>query len=341
MSQQTPLQRKAVDAIMGVMEHYLEMRHQQVIRINPGAELCWEDICWQEMTRLRKTISMDKAYGPVRHHLAQLLLSDDRRKVNDLLQPKGQYSLLGEIVEEREALGKKTEGQLEVHDMRTLFRAIDPQTETIITLIQTYIWWDLPDAIIISRFDWKADRIEGFLQKGITDEMAAYYMELMGGEKKPSTDDVINYECRMLERTVNELRIREDEERGFSVIVRRDPTANDDPDRMIEVLAHQMGLLKNLEQGGELDDTLREKFARAMKVEAGQITPDKAADFLEDTIATNKKRLRDALNGKGSGELHNYKLRQLGELERRLKEIVGDRQYQKGDAPVADRPSSG
>ena len=331
---QTPLQRKAVDAIMSQMEHYLDMRCQQVTRINPDIERAWDDTVWQELVRLRTTISTDKAYGPVRLHLAELLISDDRRRVNDLLQSKGQYSLLGEIVEEADQASHKTEGQLEIHDMRTLYRAIDPKVEPLIQLVQTYIWWDLSDACLVARFNWKSDRIKHFVEKGITDEMASYYQELMGKERKPSAEGVVNYECRMLEKTLEEFRLRRDESRGFHVIVRRDPLPAENPDVLIEALASQMALLEKLRKGEELDASTLEQFAKAMHAEQEEVTPEKAAPFLEQTIKTNKKRLREALTHTPSGgEPHSMKNRQLHKLEKRFEEIVGDRDYKEEPKP--------
>jgi hypothetical protein len=333
---QTPLQKKAVDAIMNHMMYYLDRRFQQVVRINPGSEAAWEDICWQECTKLRRSLSLDKPYGPVRLHMAELLLSDDQKKIYDLLQPKGQYSLLGEIVEERESAGHKTEGQLEIHDMRTLFRAINPNVETLITLMQTYIWWDLPDAILVARFGWKSDRVRNFEEKGITEEMAAYYSALMGEERTPTADDVIAYECRMLDRTLAEFRLRRSEERGFRVIVRREPTPQEDPERLIEALAGQLGLQKMLQKGEGLDDNLREQFAKVMKSEPQDVTAERALPILTEMIGANRQRLKNALTGRGSGELYNLKLRQLRDLEKRFEEITHGKDYAaKGQVPVA------
>lgn len=328
MPPQTPLQKRAVEAIINKVQHYLDMRFQQVRRINPKVESIWEDLVWQQMATLRITISGDKAFGPIRFHVGELLLSDDQRRIRELYSSKSQNSLLGELVEEKEKDTHRTAGSLDIHDMRTLCHAIDPGLDKLVGLVQTYIWWDLEDAVDLARFEKKVGIIRAFEENGITEEMAEYYKELMQADRKPSAEDVITHECRMLARTVELFRARRQAEPGYQMIVRRESQAIENPDLLIEALASQMGMLKGLRGGKTLDESMAEQFAKAMNTESSRVNPERAVAFLESTIAANKKRLKGALLGTGTGSPYNVKQAQLEEMERRLAETVGNRKIE-------------
>ncbi len=333
---QTPLQKRATEAIMNKVNAYLDMRYQQVKRVNPKVESIWDDLTWQQTAQLRNSIAGDKAFGPVRFHVAELLLSDDQRRIRELFSLKSQNSLLGEIVEEKEKDVHRTSGTLEIHDMRTLYHAIDPGLDKLIGLIQTYIWWDLEDAAELARFEKKVGIIRAFEENGITEEMADYYKELMGSERKPSAEDVILFECRMLARTLDQFRQRRGTEQSYQVIIRRELSQAENPDLLIDAIASQSGMLKGIRSGKTIDDQLQVQFAKAMNCEPAAVSAERAQHFLETTINTNKKRLKNALGGTGSGAPFNVKRAQLDEMERRFTETVKDRKVEESSpTPVA------
>lgn len=318
------LQRKAIQLLYNRMQHYIDLRRQVVVRLNPKIESVWDDLCWQQLQKYHAVIATDKAWGPIRFVVAELLLSDEEKKIYELFNPKSQYSLLGELVDEKEGDAHRTAGILEVHDMRSMIRAIDPIFETMITLIQTFIWWDLPDAVLISRFEWKAERVIHFEQKGVTPEISRYYRNVMKLEDKmPDADDIIRYECERMKQTVKEFIGRRQTDRAHQVILLRETNQSEHPDMIIEATASQLNMLKNLKNGNGLDDAAKAKFAGAMNCPAEKVTQEGAMRFLETTVALNKKRLKSALSGAGSGEPYNAKDRQLEDLKKQLDKITG------------------
>ncbi len=318
---QTPAQKRAVEAIERKVQNYLDMRYEQVRRLNPKLETIWEDVCWQQMASLNLSLSNDKSFGPARYHVAETLLSNDLRKAADFFVPTAQVNLLGEIVEEREADTARTAGILEIHDMRSLFRAIDPSLERLVTLVQTFIWWDLPDAVDLARFDKKETVVKAIERDGLSPEAAAAYREPLGITKDATKEQALQYEGKLLQQTANSFRFRRTGEPGFRIIVAREQEGGDDPDVLIDMLHNQNSVLKGLRKGKPLDSQLAEQFARGLRCEPSEVTTELAIETLEKALTTNRRRLCDALTGKRSGAQYDYKLRQLRRLEERLKKL--------------------
>lgn len=315
------------------MQQYLDTRYQQLRRINQKAEAIWEDVTWQQLSSLRVTLEGEKAFGPVRFHVAETLVSDDARRIREFFSSKSQQCLLGEIVESKEGEGHKTHGAMEIHDMRTLFRSMDPHIESIVALVQTFIWWDLEDAADMARFEKKIGLIQVVEQSGLDEELTAYYREQMQVPDKPlSPEEVISHEVKALGRTVEGFRARRETDRGYQVIVARETTQVENPDLLIPALANQLNLFATLSNGSALDPGLAEQFGKAMGIPGAQVTNEKARTFLENTINGNKKRLRNALAGGGSGSPYNFKRRQLDDIERRYVEVRAGRGVEDANA---------
>ena len=318
---QTPAQKRAVEAILHQAQDYVDMRFEQVRRINPHIEAIWDDVSWQQMTGLRISLASDKSFGPVRCHVGETLLGDDLRRAAEFFNPNSQVNLLGEIIEEREKETARTAGVLEIHDMRSLFRAVEPTLERIVTLLQTFVWWDLNDAVDLARFDKKLNMALSLREKAITPEIAEYYKSLMGVEEKPDTYTAVTYELKMLEKTVESFRLRRSGDFGYRMIVMREKGHGDNVDTIIDAIASQNSLLKSLQGGSELEGSVRNQLAKAMNKDPNEVTPPAAMSFLESTVDKNKKRLKQSLLGQSSGPPYNCKARDLQELEAQLEEI--------------------
>ncbi len=319
------LQKKAVEAIIHQMQQYLDLRYQQVRRINSKVELVWEDVAWQQMANLRKVLEGEKVHGPERLHVGETLLSDKKKRVQEFFMNKSQNCLLGEIVEEKETEGHRTHGAMEIHDMRSLFRAIDPNLESIVSMIQTFIWWDLLDAVDVARFQKKLGIFKVIESGDIPAEMIGYYQHELHSETPPSHEDILNHEAQMMADTVTSFKQRRAEEKPHKIIVAREMTQVDNPDQLVNALASQTTVLTSLKNGTPIDESMRGQFAQVLNVPEDQVTPEAAKTFLQNTIATNKKRLRNALFGVGSGLPYNFKQRQLEEIEKKFHEVVGNR----------------
>lgn len=333
---QTAMQRKAVDSIVAKITQYLDWRYQNVRRMNPKFENVWEDLTWQQLQALRNTLSGDKAFGPVRLHIAEILLGDDFRRVKDMIGIGGppQLSLLNEVVEQKDEHGKKGHGQLDINDMRSLYGAIDSSLQSLVQVIQAYIWWDLEDACDFARFDKKAGFIQAFEANGITPEMADFYAEQMKAtsNKKPNAEDVIVYELKNLKRTLDNYRSRRNVEPGYQMIIRREQSPAENADMLIEAMAGQANWLKTLKRGGSLSEAHIDQFAKAMNTEPGLVSAEKAIAFLEGTYDANRKRLKAALSGGGTGQPFNAKRAQLEEYEKKFAELLKDRKLEETQA---------
>lgn len=322
---QTANQSRSVEAILAKAQEYMDHRFRQVARVNPKIEAVWDDLSWQQLMRLRFTISQEKAFGAQRFHVAETLLTDDFSKIREFFSTKSQVSLQAEIVESKELEGQKTTGMMEIHDMRTLCKAIDPDLEATATLIQTFMWWDLQDAVDLARADRKASTIATLEKHELTDAMKEHYQKLMGTEDKVDNEAAILYECRMFTRTVERFRLRLAEQPGYQMIVAREAGANEDSDKIIEAIASQNQFLRSIRAGGDIDNNTREQFSKALKCEPDEVTNERAAGFLEQTIQGNKERLRRLMLTGGSGKNFALKHHQMEMLSKMLKDAVKDR----------------
>jgi len=312
--QLTAVQKRHIEAIMAKVQYYLDIRYQQARRFQPNLERSWDDLSAIQMNTLKTTLGSDKMFGPNRYNVAEVLVGDDPKKRQEFFLKKSQNCLMSEIVEGKETDGHKTHGAMEIHDMRTLCAAIDRPLETVVNLIQTFIWWDLEDAVDWLRVENKL-RLINRLDEGVSDELATAYREILQSDHKPSAQEVVQYEARTLRSVIEALRQRRLLDGGYQIVFRREQLPTEQPEMIIEALAGQQNLLKTLKAGQALPPQILEQIAKAMSIEPADATPDRVRPFLENMIAQNRKRLKDAVNGTGSGPLINVKAAQLTEFE--------------------------
>jgi len=322
--EQTNLQKKAIEAIIANVEEFLGFRYPQVIRMNPDIASIWDDLKWQMMNRLRFSLSNEKAFGGVRIHVGELLMSDDTSKIRELFGTKSQNSLQGELVEEKEDDAHRTHGTMEIHDMRTLYRAIKPGLDKNVALIQTFIWWDLEDAADIARINHKKGIVQALAAKGITDDIAEYYQGIMQKDSKPSTEQIVAYEIGKMKQTLECYRARRSEDAAYKMIIRRERAKSEKPEALIEAIASQQNVLKTLKKDEELPESMWEQFAKALQVPRQEVTKESARKWLEATIEANHKRLRDSMMGTGSGKAVNVKLEKQEQLEQLLAQLENE-----------------
>src|SRR5690606_39820195 len=97
--------------------------------------------------------------------------SDDAKR-KALLSVSDQNSLMPEIVNRADEQTRRV-AELAIHDMRTLFRAIDPSLENVVQLIQHWLAWDLADAADLHHFDEQVRRLETLRGLEMTDDIRA------------------------------------------------------------------------------------------------------------------------------------------------------------------------
>jgi hypothetical protein len=322
-AQLTPVQKRHLEGIVAKVQYYLDVRYVMARRFNPNLERAWEDLAAQQLNTLRITLSAEKMFGPIRYNVAELLVSDDAKKRQELFLRKSQNCLMSEIVEGKEGDGHKTHGAMEIHDLRTLCSAIDPALEKVVVLIQTFIWWDLEDAVDWLRFENKLKLQKRIQEGGFSEELAAYYREMMQADHVPSQAEALAFETKMMRSIVEGLRQRRQVEAGYQLVLRREQSAAEQPEVLIEALAGQQNILKALKAGTALPQPVVEQIAKAMGVTAAEATADRIQPFIEQTLVQNRRRLKDALAGTGSGALVNVKQQQFSEFESQVAALEG------------------
>lgn len=326
------------ELILHQIRDYLEARGQAATRINPKLAPLLEDIFWQQINQLRLILNSGRGFGPVKYLVADLLVSDDIQKVRALFSPTDQVSILTEVVQgQEEKKGQKTAGQLEVHDMPSMFKTLDPSLEKIITLIQSWIWWDLEDACDLVKFDQTLQRIQLVDHSGVPPQLAQYYADQFRVAPQQMTPDVVvAHELGRAEDLIQRFAQRRAEEEGYKNIVKREEMKDASPEALIRAIARQYSMLDAIHEGKPLDEATKSAYARALNLPPEQVTPDRVAQALTRAIEEGKSRLRAALTGQTGGRPFNYKEAQLEQIRQRFEQARRGRQPHKLTAPKPD-----
>ncbi|MCX7765992.1 MAG: hypothetical protein N2246_04725, partial [Candidatus Sumerlaeia bacterium] len=220
----TPQQEKRVEGIAAIVKEFMDARFEHALRINPHIGPPYADLSWQQLVTLRQILAEDKAFGPVRFRVCDILASDDEAKKHALFSPTDQNSIMNEILNISEQVKETRAGILNIRDIKTFYTALDPSLTRIVELIQTWIWWDLPDAADIFSFEQEYQRILKLAKQPLTDKIIDYYRKAM----KRTTDaeitlkDILEYEINKLEQIVKRLKQRNEAEPGYQMILKRD-----------------------------------------------------------------------------------------------------------------------
>jgi hypothetical protein len=324
----TPAQRQAVETIIGEVQKYLNARYITISRIRPEVEKVWDDLVFQGVAQLQLTLSNSKPFGPVRYHVAETLVGDDERQARDFLSPAHTNSIMAEIVEAEDKAGatKRMEGTLEIHDLRTLFKMIEPSFTTTVSLVQTFIWWDFEDAMDLSRFEIKAQRVKLYMDGKLTDPVREWYQGRMQLKEQPSDEDIITYELCQMRRSVESFCARRVGEPGYKRIICREQPASDPSDALVAVLANHLRLQAHLKAGNALDANLQGQIGVALSMESAEVTPEVALAYVDSLVEEARLALRSELNMTGrGGKPYFMKPRQEVKLREKFKGIVGDR----------------
>ena len=211
-----------VDGILHYMRDYLTSREQQVVRMNPRIENVISDITWIHLEILKKVLRKGKSFGGEKYAVADVLSGGDDNKRKALFSSSDQNSIMDEIVE-RDDAGAKNADQ-SIHDMRTLFRAIDPSLENLVQLIQHWVKWDLPDAADLHTFDEQVRRLTTLRNVQISDDIRGRYRMALGKPTDaPVTDDeILQMEMRRLEQIAGRFCVRRSEDQPYQLIIRRE-----------------------------------------------------------------------------------------------------------------------
>ncbi|MGI8907136.1 MAG: hypothetical protein ACR2IE_11675 [Candidatus Sumerlaeaceae bacterium] len=217
-----------VSGILESIRDYLRMREEQAVRINPRLAGIIEDIAWVQVQNLHRLLERPKAFGGEKYRVADVLSSADDLKRKALLGTTDQNSIVSEIINRGDEQTKRV-ADLTIHDMRTLFRMIDPSLENIVQLIQHWIYWDLPDASDLHNFEEQARRLDTLRTMDLSEELRGKYRPAIGKsvDQPVSEGEVLNFELKRLESICMRFVNRRNEDEAFQMIIGRDDAAGE------------------------------------------------------------------------------------------------------------------
>ncbi|MCX7718046.1 MAG: hypothetical protein N2111_06535 [Candidatus Sumerlaeaceae bacterium] len=312
MSTESRAGDRNLEGILHYLNDYLAIREQQTIRINPGVAGVINDMVWVQVTNLRRVMSKTKAFGPERLRVADILASDDEAKRRSLFHHADQNSIIFEIMNKAEDQHRGRVSEMPIHDMRTLFRALNPALEVLVELIQHWILWDLPDAADMYNFDEQMKRCAYVRTHDLSEAVLHQYMIPL--HKRPSDTitraEVIRFELHRLEVILNRFLTRCGEEEPYQMIIRRDELPGSAANRELLLVAKHLMTLEHLESAPSepLEAQLIEYYAQVLNCPADQVTRKRAIDYENRVVANGKRALRELLDAdRNVGEPYNYK----------------------------------
>lgn len=314
-------QDRNVDGILHYLHDYLNVREQQAIRVNPKIANVIDDVVWAQVENLRQILQGLKSFGPERIRVADILVGDDELKRKALFSHSDQNSIVHEIIDRPDDQRGRV-AELAIHDMRTLFRAMDPSLENIVQLIQHWLLWDLPDAADLFHFDLQVARCAYLRTNPLTDEIRERYRTVL--HKRPGDPildkDILAFELQRLEHILQAFIGRRMEEKAYMMIIRRDEMVGSASNQEILRIAEHVRLLEALEKdSGPLPPALQEKYAKLLCRAPDEVTREQAIELEKKIISEAKRRLHGYLeDDRYRGEAYDYKKVQMHQLQERF-----------------------
>ena len=325
-----PLPRKTPQehrqGILSKLSDLLDNRFAQVRRIAPGVGQCEGDMRMHQMELMRLVLMGRKGFGPIKLCVADILASFDDTKRLALFNPTDQVSLLNEIVPSEEEAGERRAGQLAVRSLKTFYSAIDPSLEPILDLLQTFIWWDLPDAAELYRFDLQLERIEWFKTAELDQEVIDFYRKEMNARPgvEITRSDLIKFELLRAKGIMAAYAKRREADEGHQIIaVSMEHPGNPEADAATIRLAKRLTAIEKVRvKRDHLDDEVKQYYAPQLGIGADDVTGEAILALEESQAAHERQQLFEQLStGQTMHEAGNYKLMELEAMQYRLEEV--------------------
>ncbi|MBX7245829.1 MAG: hypothetical protein K1X53_10040 [Candidatus Sumerlaeaceae bacterium] len=314
-------QDRTLEGILGHLRSYLSLREQQAIRINPRVANVIDDIAWTQLTNLRMVMEKTRAFGPERLRVADILASDDENKRRSLFHHSDQNSILFEVMNRADDQGKRKVSEWPIHDMRTLFKALDPSLEMIVELIQHWLLWDLPDAADAFVFDEQIARCGYLRSHDLPEEFLGQYRLILGkkADDPVSASEVLQFELARLDRILNHFLARRAEEESFQMIIKRDEETYSAANQEILLIAKHLKALEHVEKSdGPIEQQYIDYYSQSLQCAPDDVTKERMLDFEQRVVADRKKMLHQLLaDDRFLGEPYDYKKWQAGQFKTR------------------------
>ncbi|GAB4315325.1 MAG: hypothetical protein Kow0059_07350 [Candidatus Sumerlaeia bacterium] len=324
----TPLQAKRIDGILKYVRFFMDKRSEHACRINPAIATVYMDLSWQQLEMLRHILSEAKGFGPDRILVVDILASEDEAKKRALFSPVDQNSILKEVVtsadDARAQSSKRTAGIIDINDIQSLYNTLNPGLKSIVELIQTWIWWDLPDAADLFCLDQQIHRLSVLATHEIDQKIEDHYRGVFNRPKGEITKaEIIQYELQVLNNIMGRLHTRLEHEQPHQVIIARRERSDDSMETLLRVCVQHIERLKHLEQVQELPPELRQHYAEYFSAPPEKITIEMARKAERDAVGQTKHQLAQLLQmGENLGEAYNFKQEYIQDVEKRCKAVM-------------------
>ncbi len=268
-------------------------------------------------------ISGWKAWEGEKRIVADVLCGDNLNWRLSVFSTTGQHSIMHEIVAVSDETAPASETTLRITDIKMFYQAIDPTIGGMIELAQTWVWWDLPDAVILLNLETQLQRMERLREVELADQLLAHYRTIFGRSAEITRERILGYELRSLQRLQQEFTVRRTDELPHEVILHREIVDNSGVDHRIAELHQEIDRFNSLEKVDTLDEEMTKHFARRLAVDPAQLTHEHALHWQRSHVEESKVHLQSSLaTGQVLGPPENFKEAQLNEMNARIQKLV-------------------
>lgn len=324
MGDLTPTQQRRVDGICQHIDEYLTLRFAHAERVNPKIGGFVDDLKAQMLVNLREVLSKAKAWGAEKHVIADVLCGDNLTRRYEVLNTTGQYSILHEVVS---SLDEHEHGAdaIRITNMRNLYEAIDPSIGTLIELAQTWIWWDLPDAVNLHAFHSQIQRLRRLAEMEITPQVVEFYRAALGlgAQEEITRDLMMAHEFRRLKRLLTEFELRRRDDLAHMEVLRRDVLDDAGVHELIRETAREIEALERLEASPEIEEQVLQDYAKKLGSDPAHVGREHVLRWQRQHVEECKNRLHTALaTGQVLGPPRNFKMQQLEQMKAEMESIL-------------------
>ena len=316
--------KQNIEGILKYLNDFLDKRFGQARRINPAAARAEPDMRLHLGEIMRSVLARPKGFGPLRIVVADILTSYDEPKRRALFNPTDQVSIMNEVVPVAEEAKQRRAGQLEIRDVRTLYRSLDPSLEKILTLVETWIWWDLLDSAERHRFDVQERILQNLRTCTISEAMVEYYRQEM--KTRPGVEipraEMVKFEMARARENVDRFEARLLAAGGHEIIgVNLEREGNTEADAAVMRLARRLTAIEKMRAvgGGEVEKSVREYYSSQIGVPPARITAQVIVDYESRLARHDRQTLSELLTSScPTSETLSYKQVLLQDMRRRF-----------------------
>jgi len=232
--------------------------------------------------------------------------------------------LISSIVTVIDDVDTKKTGVLHIRDLRGLYKVFDPRLDSIVELIQIWIWWDIVDASDMHLFDTQLERLTTLARASINERLEVYYRNEMKLERvsAPTLEEIRKFELDRTEKLLGDFETRLSQEEIYQEIIGYEMTEDRVVDHKFIDLAEHLREFGKLTADEALDKATRSHYSRMLRIGEGTVTHEKAVIYERKFIDEAKRELLEVLESEeSSGTRYNFKQHQFDECKERFEPV--------------------